>query len=189
MPAALPTEYNRPIRAVVDFGTRPEVIKLAPVIAALADTPVFSSGQQTDLVAPFVTHFGVRIDHQLNVVEAGQPLNRLFARVLTEPDFNGLLSESWVTASDSDRVQEEAPSLGVPLLILRESTERPEVLDTGLAKLCPTGDDLAVMLNELYRTDATARPTDNPFGDGHAAGRIVTALAVAFGVAPAEVAV
>jgi UDP-N-acetylglucosamine 2-epimerase (non-hydrolysing) len=107
---------------------------------------------------------------------------------LDYPDFIGLLAESWVIASDSGGVQEEAPSLGVPLLILRENTERPEVLDTGLAKLCPTADDLSAMLNELHRTDASARPTDNPFGDGRAAERIVTALSAAFGVAVPEVA-
>jgi UDP-N-acetylglucosamine 2-epimerase (non-hydrolysing) len=367
------SHYHRPrvARALVAFGTRPEVIKLAPVIAELNRSPAFrtscvSSGQHTDLLAPFVAHFGVRIDHELMVMEPGQPLNRLFARVLTEfdsllatdqpdvvivqgdtttataaalaafqrgipvahveaglrthepaspfpeemnrrlisrlarwhfaatrlhadnltaegvpadsvlvtgnpvvdalhaildrrerspkltellnataglkrvtvtthrresfgepmaanlralrafvtrhpdttvifpmhpnpavraaaamlagvprvwlidpldyPDFIGLLAESWVIASDSGGVQEEAPSLGVPLLILRENTERPEILDTGLAKLCPTAADLAAMLNELHRTDATAKPTDNPFGDGHAAERIVAAL-------------
>lgn len=142
--------YHRPVHVAVAFGTRPEVIKLAPVIAALADAPGFrplvvSSGQHTDLLAPFVAHFGVQIDHELNVMEPGQPLNRLFARVLTE-------------------------------------------FDAVLAKLCPTGDALADMLNELHRTDATAKPTDNPFGDGHAAERIVHALAVAFGVTTAEVA-
>lgn len=381
MPADHPHEYNPRLRALVAFGTRPEVIKLAPVIAALGRSAAFrplvvSSGQHSELLAPFVSHFGLRIDHELAVMEPGQHLNRLFARVLTEvdavlaretpdvvivqgdtttataaalaafqrripvahveaglrtddpdspfpeemnrrlvsrlarwhfaateqhadnllaegvpaetvvvtgnpvvdalhamlarrersprlarlladtgglkrvtvtthrresfgermganlrtlrrfverhpdvavifpmhpnptvraaaailrgvervwltdpldyPDFIGLLSESWVIASDSGGVQEEAPSLGVPLLILRENTERPEVLDTGLAKLCPTADDLGLLLDELHCTDATARPTDNPFGDGHAGERIVTALAAAFGVVPAR---
>jgi UDP-N-acetylglucosamine 2-epimerase (non-hydrolysing) len=374
--------FNRPIRVAVAFGTRPEVIKLAPVISAFSRAFAFrpivvSSGQHTDLLTPFLAQFGVNVDHELKVMEPGQPLNRLFARVLTEfdavlaaetpdvvvvqgdtttataaglaafhrripvahveaglrtadptspfpeemnrrivsrlarwhfaattahadnllsegvpadtvlvtgnpvvdalhlmlarsersprlaellkataglkrvtvtthrresfgermganlralrrfverhpdtavifpmhpnpavraaaavlgdvdrvwltdpldyPDFIGLLSESWVIASDSGGVQEEAPSLGVPLLILRENTERPEVLETGLAKLCPTGEDLELMLDELYRTNASARATENPFGDGHAGERIVSALATAFQVAPAEV--
>ncbi len=91
---------------------------------------------------------------------------------LDYPDFIGLLSEAWVIASDSGGVQEEAPSLGKPLFVLRESTERPEVLDTGLAKLCPTAEAFADLLDEAYRTDAAAKPTDNPFGDGRAGGRI-----------------
>ncbi|MCU0705276.1 MAG: UDP-N-acetylglucosamine 2-epimerase (non-hydrolyzing) [Fimbriiglobus sp.] len=377
MPADASNPYKRLIRTVVALGTRPEAIKLSPVITALANAPAFrpivvSSGQHTDLLTPFIAHFGVTVDHQLNVMEPGQSLNRLFARVLTEfdavlgadvpdvlivqgdtttaaaaalaafhrripvahveaglrtedpdnpfpeemnrrlvsrvarwhyaatsshaenliregvpsdavvvtgnpvvdalqgilsrreqspelsrllsataglrrvtvtthrresfgermeanlralrrfveehpdvavifpmhpnpavraaagvlngvervwltdpldySDFIGLLAESWVIASDSGGVQEEAPSLGVPLLILRENTERPEILDTGLAKLCPTSDDLTVMLEEMHRTDAAARPTDNPFGDGRAAERIVAALAAAFGV-------
>lgn len=92
------------------------------------------------------------------------------------PDFIALLSASWVIASDSGGVQEEAPSLGKPLFILRKNTERPEVLETGLAKLCPTAESFADLLEEAHRTGATARPTANPFGDGRAAPRIVRIL-------------
>jgi UDP-N-acetylglucosamine 2-epimerase (non-hydrolysing) len=92
------------------------------------------------------------------------------------PDFIALLSASWVIASDSGGVQEEAPSLGKPLFILRDNTERPEVLDTGLAKLCPTAESFADLLEEAHRTDATAKPTTNPFGDGRAGRRIVRLL-------------
>ena len=95
---------------------------------------------------------------------------------LDYPDFLGLLSNSWAIASDSGGVQEEAPSLGVPLFILRENTERPEVLDTGLAALCPTADDLWNGLTELHRNPVKHRPRDNPFGDGRAAMRIAKIL-------------
>ncbi len=98
---------------------------------------------------------------------------------LDYPDFIGLLSRAWLIASDSGGVQEEAPSLGVPLLVLRESTERPEALDAGCAELAPTPAALAVMLGRKYAdcTQETVRVGRNPFGDGRAARRIVRALA------------
>src|SRR4051812_32390705 len=74
------------------FGTRPEIIKLAPVIAELERRPQqfrtinVSSGQQPDLLDPFVEWFGLRIDHDLKVMRPGQPLNVLFARVLEQLD-------------------------------------------------------------------------------------------------------
>ncbi len=97
---------------------------------------------------------------------------------LDYPDFIGLLSRAWLIASDSGGVQEEAPSLGVPLLVLRESTERPEAIDAGCAKLAPTPEALAERLEEAHSAPA-ARPgaVRNPFGDGFAARRIVRALA------------
>ena len=74
------------------FGTRPEIIKLAPVIRQLDLYPKrfrtvnVSSGQHPDLLAPFVKLFGVRVDHPLSVMRPGQPLSLLFARVLAEFD-------------------------------------------------------------------------------------------------------
>lgn len=366
------------------FGTRPEVIKLAPVIAELERHGAFravnvSSGQHTDLIKPFVKLFGLRIDHDLNVMRPGQPLSLLFARVLSEldpilagvkpdavlvqgdtttavaaalaafhrgipvghveaglrttdplspfpeemnrrlvtrvarwhfagtknhlrtlrregvartkivlsgnpvvdalqsigtanppsprlqaildatnglkrvvltthrresfgsalegnlvalrefvrehpdtalifpvhpnpvvrelanavlagrdrvhltdpcdyPDFIGLLSRAWLIASDSGGVQEEAPSLGVPLLVLRESTERPEAITAGCAELAPTPETLAAMLERKYadRAQDSGRVGRNPFGDGHAARRIVNALARFFSASKPE---
>jgi UDP-N-acetylglucosamine 2-epimerase (non-hydrolysing) len=115
---------------------------------------------------------------------------------LTEPleyaDFIGLLSRAWVIASDSGGVQEEAPSLGVPLLVLRETTERPEALECGAARLAKSPELLATMLAELDRcyptAEAGARPDSprNPFGDGRAGRRIVRALARLLDAEPAE---
>ena len=106
---------------------------------------------------------------------------------LVEPldyaDFIHLLSEAWLIASDSGGVQEEAPSLNKPLLILRESTERPEVLDTPLAKLAPTPEALATLLAEEYsRPERRGEAADNPFGKGDAAVRIAEAVAEHFGL-------
>jgi UDP-N-acetylglucosamine 2-epimerase (non-hydrolysing) len=380
------TEFRTGLPTVATlFGTRPEIIKLAPVIAELERRPKefrtvnISSGQQPDLLDPFVEWFGLRIDHDLMVMRPGQPLNVLFARVLEQldpqldrlrpqvvlvqgdtttaaagalaafqrripighveaglrtgnpyspfpeemnrrlitrlakwhfagtanhtnnllaegidpaaifetgnpvvdalqslgkddarsqrlnavldrtaglkriavtthrrenfagkleenlrvlrqfverhadtaiifpmhpnpivrenaysvlgghdriqltepfdyPDFIALLKASWIIASDSGGVQEEAPSLGKILLVMRESTERPEALETGLVKLAGTPRELAIMLDQVYATDATSVPTTNPFGDGRAAERIADVLARQLAPAMVEVA-
>lgn len=98
---------------------------------------------------------------------------------LDYPDFIGLLSRTWLIASDSGGVQEEAPSLSVPLIVLRESTERPEAIAAGCAELAPTPDALAFTLRRKYTEQAqdSRRTGRNPFGDGCAAQRIVRALA------------
>jgi UDP-N-acetylglucosamine 2-epimerase (non-hydrolysing) len=82
--------------------------------------------------------------------------------------------------SDSGGVQEEAPSLGKALLILRENTERPEAVEAGVARLVGGSPDrLAQMLEDLHRDDAWIRSVlaiENPFGAGDAGPRIADAI-------------
>ena len=99
---------------------------------------------------------------------------------LTEPliymDFVSVISNSYLILSDSGGLQEEAPALSVPVLVLRETTERPEAIDHGVAKLIGTYKDNIVknvsdLLNDnnLYSTMAKGA---SPYGDGKAAERI-----------------
>ncbi len=377
---------SRPKKKIlVVFGTRPEIIKLAPVIRQLEfagdhfETVTVFTGQHTDLVAPFVKLFGVRVDHALEVMRPGQPLNLLFGRILQEidpllereqpdmvivqgdtttaaatalaafhrripvghveaglrtadphnpfpeetnrrlvtrlathhfaatkqnraallregisadsivvtgnpvvdalqtigtmtnrserleklieetkgykrlaltthrresfgdtldgnltvlrdfvaahpdvamifpvhpnprvrkaaqqylagreriyltepleyPDFIGLLQESWLIVSDSGGIQEEAPTLRKPVIVLRENTERPEAVEAGFARLAPDANTLKTMLSDLYRDPAQGLPAEanNPFGEGDAGQRIVEAILDCFGLAPRE---
>lgn len=92
-----------------------------------------------------------------------------------------VLDSSQLVLSDSGGLQEEAPALGKPVLVLRHSTERPEAIETGNARLVGTDQDLIVeAVNELLDDEAAyaamARP-ESPFGDGQASLRIVEALA------------
>jgi UDP-N-acetylglucosamine 2-epimerase (non-hydrolysing) len=95
-------------------------------------------------------------------------------------DFLQLLSRCWLIVSDSGGVQEEAPSLGKPLLVLRDTTERPEVLDSGIGRLVGhSGERLEALLEEaLEDIDWPARIAriGNPFGDGTAGAHIVDAV-------------
>ncbi len=96
------------------------------------------------------------------------------------PDFVALMKASWLIVSDSGGVQEEAPSLGKPLLILRENTERPEAIEAGVAKLVgKDAGNLKSMLEENYGNEKWIRSVAkvrNPFGDGTAAVQIVDAI-------------
>lgn len=96
-------------------------------------------------------------------------------------DFVLAMHQSTLILSDSGGVQEEAPSLGKPVLVLRETTERPEACEAGCAKLVGTDsdrvfDEVSRLLvdGDAYREMAQAR---NPFGDGRAGERIVKVLA------------
>ena len=92
-------------------------------------------------------------------------------------DFIRLLSKCWLVVSDSGGVQEEVPSLGKPLLILRKSTERPECIEAGMARLVGNRPGtLRAILEEAYETNSwadTVHKIPNPFGDGNSAERIV----------------
>jgi len=93
-------------------------------------------------------------------------------------DFVALMKAAWLIVSDSGGVQEEAPSLGKPLLILRENTERPEAIWSGVAKL--VGENSLKNLLETNYTDESwinsVRQIENPFGDGTSAKRIIGIL-------------
>lgn len=117
-----------------------------------------------------------------------EPVNRLLSGIsnihLIEPldylPFVSLMSRSYIILTDSGGIQEEAPSLGKPVLVMRAATERPEAVDAGTVKL--VGTDTRNIVRELnrllvdqdaYRTMSYAH---NPYGDGRACGRIIEAL-------------
>ena len=99
---------------------------------------------------------------------------------LNYQDFVMLLSRAWLIVSDSGGVQEEAPTLGKPLIILRENTERPEAVESGIARLVGDRPErLASLLDEAKTPDSWAHRAgkiSNPFGDGHAGTRIVSVI-------------
>jgi UDP-N-acetylglucosamine 2-epimerase (non-hydrolysing) len=100
-------------------------------------------------------------------------------------DFHNLAARSYFIMTDSGGVQEEAPSLGKPVLVLRDTTERPEGVTAGTLRLVGT-DPEAVRTNmeELLDDDAAYAKmagAKNPYGDGQAARRILDAIAYKFG--------
>ncbi len=100
-------------------------------------------------------------------------------------DMHNLLARSFIIMTDSGGLQEEAPSLGKPVLVLRTETERPEVVEAGAVKLVGVEEESIFEAASLLLTNRTeyehmARAT-NPYGDGNASSRIVNAILRYFG--------
>ncbi|KAA6450851.1 non-hydrolyzing UDP-N-acetylglucosamine 2-epimerase [Bacillus swezeyi] len=115
---------------------------------------------------------------------AEQILGSLDRVHLIEPleviDFHNFASKSHLILTDSGGVQEEAPSLGKPVLVLRDTTERPEGIDAGTLKLAGIEEEVIYRLTKQLLTDEEEykkmSKASNPYGDGHASKRIVEAL-------------
>ncbi|WP_344680892.1 non-hydrolyzing UDP-N-acetylglucosamine 2-epimerase [Actinocorallia glomerata] len=110
--------------------------------------------------------------------------------IVTEPlpygEFTRLMNLATVVLTDSGGVQEEAPSLGKPVLVMRENTERPEAVDAGTVRLIGTDEDRVVdEVSTLFDDAAAYRAMANavnPYGDGQAAARTVVAVEKLFGL-------
>lgn len=117
-----------------------------------------------------------------------EPVFRLLSNLpnvrLIEPldylSFVRLMDAAWLLLTDSGGIQEEAPSLGKPVLVMRDTTERPEAVEAGVARLVGASEEAIytaaaeLISNDAVRAGMTGRP--NPFGDGHASERIADAL-------------
>ena len=100
-------------------------------------------------------------------------------------DFHNFLSRAHIIMTDSGGIQEEAPSLGVPVLVLRDTTERPEGIEAGTLKLAGTDEETIYNLAKELLTDQSEyermAKASNPYGDGNASSRIVQAILYFFG--------
>ena len=98
----------------------------------------------------------------------------------TYPEFVWLMDRSDLILTDSGGVQEEAPSLKKPVLVMRDTTERPEAVQAGAVELVGASHQAIVRMASLLLTDhseyARRQVESNPYGDGHASGRIVDLL-------------
>jgi UDP-N-acetylglucosamine 2-epimerase (non-hydrolysing) len=94
--------------------------------------------------------------------------------------FIQLMNKAYLIMTDSGGVQEEAPSLGKPVLVLRKTTERPEAIEVGIAKLVGTDKDRIIQETQKLLSDKTAyldmSTKANPYGDGKAAERIINII-------------
>ena len=110
----------------------------------------------------------------------GEAGNMFFIEPLEYLSFVYLMEKSTLVLTDSGGIQEEAPGLGKPVLVMRDTTERPEALEAGTVKLVGTNYDRIVnevsqLLDDAAYYDAMSRAV-NPYGDGKACGRIIKAL-------------
>ena len=107
---------------------------------------------------------------------------------LVEPlevvEFHNLLARSHLILTDSGGIQEEAPSLGKPVIVLRDTTERPEGVEAGTLKLAGTDEEtIYTLVRQLLTEEAEYQrmsQASNPYGDGRASQRIADAIAAYF---------
>jgi UDP-N-acetylglucosamine 2-epimerase (non-hydrolysing) len=153
-----------------NFGGGMEAI--ADAIRRLAARP--------DVAMIFPVHLNPNVRQVMNERLAGLS-NVALIEPLDYPHFARLLAISTLLLTDSGGVQEEAPALGKPVLVMRETTERPEGVAAGTAKLVGTDADRIVAEAERLLDDQAAYAAmaraHNPFGDGRSAARILELLA------------
>jgi UDP-N-acetylglucosamine 2-epimerase (non-hydrolysing) len=114
----------------------------------------------------------------------GEKLNNLGNMFFIEPleylNFVYLMEKCTIVLTDSGGIQEEAPGLGKPVLVMRDTTERPEAVDAGTVKLVGTDyqkivDNVSILLDDTEYYNTMSRAV-NPYGDGNACKRIVYTL-------------
>ena len=146
--------------------------QICSALATLAD-------RFPDHLFVYPVHLNPNVQKPVHEKLGGRP-NVLLAPPQPYSEFLALLDASRLVLTDSGGVQEEAPSLGKPVLVMRDTTERPEAVEAGTVRL--VGADAAMIVRhatELLTDTATySRMSSalNPYGDGKAAGRIVAAL-------------
>lgn len=131
--------------------------------------------KRKDVCLIFPVHPNPNVREITNEILSGRQ-NIYLLEPLLYTDFVALMQSAWLIVSDSGGIQEEAPSLGKPLFVLRENTERPEAIRSGVAKLVGGNPrSLKLMLEENYSVQTwikSVSKVSNPFGDGKSAKRI-----------------
>ncbi|GFM28247.1 non-hydrolyzing UDP-N-acetylglucosamine 2-epimerase [Novosphingobium sp. PY1] len=153
-----------------NFGEGME--QIATAIRRIAERP--------DTAVIFPVHLNPNVRRVMNDRLSGLE-NVALIEPLDYPHFARLLNIAEIMLTDSGGVQEEAPALGKPVLVMRETTERPEGVEAGTAKLVGTSaetivTEISTLLDDTVAYEAMAR-AHNPFGDGQSARRIVELLA------------
>ena len=140
---------------------------IAAAIATIAE--------RDDVACIFPVHMNPNVRAIMDAALGNLP-NVALIEPLDYPNFAHLLSISHIMLTDSGGVQEEAPALGKPVLVLRDTTERPEGITAGTAKLIGTGKHRIILeVSNILDDDAAYSAmvrAHNPFGDGHVSQRI-----------------
>ena len=132
--------------------------------------------ENTDRIIIYPVHLNPKVQEPVNRILSGVK-NVILIDPLAYQDFIWLMNRSKIIITDSGGVQEEAPSLGKPVLVMRDTTERPEAVEAGTVLLVGTNEELIVsksldLLNNNENFEKMSK-LHNPYGDGFASKRIV----------------
>jgi UDP-N-acetylglucosamine 2-epimerase (non-hydrolysing) len=134
---------------------------------------------ETSVPVIFPVHLNPNVKDAVHELLGGHPLIHLIPPC-AYPEFLWLLNRSFLILTDSGGVQEEAPSLGKPVLLLRDTTERPEAMDAGTVLKVGSDPELIyteaiTLLTNVEAYEAMAMKV-NPYGDGHASEKILASM-------------
>jgi UDP-N-acetylglucosamine 2-epimerase (non-hydrolysing) len=159
-----------------------------PAMEAVGRALATIARTEPDVEIVFPIHRNPRVREAILPAVEGLANVRLLEPVPYAP-FAHLMRQAHIILTDSGGIQEEGPSLGKPVLVMRDTTERPEALAAGTVRLVGTDEDaIAGAVRTLLHDEAAYRAMANavnPYGDGHAARRTVEALLHFFGEGPA----
>jgi UDP-N-acetylglucosamine 2-epimerase (non-hydrolysing) len=180
-------DYGEPLLAGIDEDPRRVLLVTAhrreswgAPLAAVGGVIARLSREERDLLVVLPAHRNPAVRNALLPAVSGLE-NVLVTDPLSYGSFARLIGRAFIVLTDSGGVQEEAPSLGKPVLVMRESTERPEAVRAGTARLVGTdeGSIVSEVSELLHSPDAYARMANaiNPYGDGRATERSLAAMA------------
>jgi UDP-N-acetylglucosamine 2-epimerase (non-hydrolysing) len=180
-------DYGEPLLAGIDEDPRRVLLVTAhrreswgAPLAAVGRAITRLARDERDLLVVLPAHRNPAVRNALLPAVSGLE-NVLVTDPLSYGSFARLIGRAFIVLTDSGGVQEEAPSLGKPVLVMRESTERPEAVRAGTARLVGTdeGSIVSEVSELLHSPDAYARMANaiNPYGDGRATERSLAAMA------------
>ena len=143
------------------------MLSLVPILMLLMTLVRITPITQADIIEVAYEVFG-----DMDRIKLIEPLEVI--------DFPNFINKSYIILTDSGGIQEEAPSLGKPVLVLRDTTERPEGIEAGTLKLVGTDEDVIYtetkkLLDDLKEYEKMSKAS-NPYGDGTASKQIVDAI-------------
>ena len=140
--------------------------------------------EHEDIAVVYPVHLNPVVKEAAEEILGEHPRIRLIAP-LDVVDFHNFMSRSYLILTDSGGIQEEAPAFGVPVLVLRDTTERPEGIAAGTLKLAGTDEAVIYKMADELLTDREAYAkmsnAQNPYGDGEASRRIAEAILYYYG--------
>ena len=170
--------YLRPgARLILVTGHRRE--SFGPGFQRICQALKATAEKHPDVDILYPAHLNPNVQRPVNELLSGIP-NIYLVGPLEYTSFVYLMKRAYVVLTDSGGIQEEAPSLGKPVLVMRESTERPEAVDAGTVKLVGSDVQKIVSSLDLLLHDVSAyrqmKIAKNPYGDGKASRRILDRL-------------
>lgn len=145
------------------------------IFSAISD--IAAEFEDTEIIYP--VHMNPKVRETANKILGNTGRIHLIEPLQYQP-FSKLMAKSYLIITDSGGIQEEAPSLGKPVLVVRKETERPEAVEAGTVKLAGVSRDTIYQMTKELLTDEEAygkmAHAVNPYGDGHACERIIGIL-------------